>query len=165
MSRGPLIVALLVLAVALGACGVLGGDGREPAGGATATATVTRVVDGDTVILSDIGRSRLIGVDTPEVRGRRACFGAQASAFAKRILDGRRVRYELGAEKRDRYGRALVYVWLADGRLFNAMLIAGGYARTLEIAPNLRYAERLRARARDARREERGLWSASNCSS
>lgn len=162
MSRGPLIAALLVLAVSLGACGVLGGDGREPAGGG-ATATVTRVVDGDTVILSGIGRGRLIGVDTPEVRGRRACFGAQASAFAKRILDGRRVRYELGAEKRDRYGRALVYVWLADGRLFNAMLIAGGYAGTLEIAPNLRYAERLRARARVARREERGLWSSSNC--
>jgi micrococcal nuclease len=49
---------------------------------------------------------------------------------------GARVRYVPGEERRDRYGRPLVYLWLADGRSFNAMLAEGGYARTLSIAPN-----------------------------
>jgi micrococcal nuclease len=126
---------------------------------------VTRVVDGDTVILAPIGRSRLIGVDTPEVYGHRECFGAQASAFAARVLAGRRVRYEAGAEPRDRYGRALVYVWLADGRFFNELLIDGGYARPLTIAPNVRFAGRFALRARDARASGRGLWSRKTCPS
>ena len=73
------------------------------------------------------------------------------------------MRYEIGAEPRDRYGRALVYIRLADGRFFNEMLVAGGYARTLKIAPNMRYAELfgvVPARRATARR---GLWSDGAC--
>lgn len=156
---------LLVLAAAAGLGGVLGGGGaggpsREPG---RREATVTRVVDGDSVILSTLGRSRLIGVDTPEIDRRRECFGAQASLFAKRMLSGRRVRYATGVERRDRYGRALVYLWLRDGRFFNELLVERGYARPLAIAPNVRYAELLRSRARQARAAGLGLWSASAC--
>src|SRR3954469_17996825 len=87
------------------------------------TAAVQRVVDGDTVRLAGLGSVRLIGVDTPEVYGGRVeCFGPEASAFARSILrPGTRVRYRVGREPRDRYGRLLAYVWLTDGRLFNAM--------------------------------------------
>ncbi len=170
ISRGPLITVLLVLAALLAAGGGRGSEdggsagGGEPAGhDATGSAIVTRVVDGDSAILAGLGRSRLIGVDTPELHPRMQCFGAEAAAFARRTLERRRLRFELGAEPRDRYGRALVYVWLADGRLFNELLVVRGYARTLAIAPNVRYAERFGARAREARRARRGLWSASAC--
>jgi len=74
------------------------------------------------------------------------------------------VRYEAGAQARDRYGRALVYVWLADGRLFNELLVARGYARALTIAPNVRFSGLLRLRAREARGAARGLWSPAACS-
>ncbi|MEA2190096.1 MAG: micrococcal nuclease [Solirubrobacteraceae bacterium] len=155
---------LLVLAAVLGA-GVVPGGGDEPAvRGAAGEALVTRVVDGDTAILEGLGRSRLIGIDTPEVHGRVECFGAEASRFAERTLLGRRVRFEVGAEPRDRYGRALIYVWLADGRFFNELLVQRGFARTLQIAPNVRFAARFDARAREARRAGRGLWSAATCS-
>jgi micrococcal nuclease len=155
---------LLVLAAVVGAVVVAGrGDDDPLVRGATRDATVTRVVDGDTAILSTLGRSRLIGVDTPEVYGRRECFGTQASAFAKRALSGQRVRYGIGLEPRDRYGRALVYLWLPDGRLFNEQLVARGYARPLSIAPNVRYAELFRRRAQDARAAARGLWSGKAC--
>jgi micrococcal nuclease len=124
-------------------------------------ATVTRVVDGDTVWLSGLGRVRLIGVDTPEVYGSDECFGSAASAYTKRVLrPGVRVRYRLGVERRDRYGRALAYVWLRDGRLFNELLVARGYARTLTIPPNDRYAPRFASDARRARAAGRGLWRA-----
>ena len=149
----------LVLVAAAVLLFVLGGrDGDAPAG--DATARVVRVVDGDTVILTGLGRSRLIGVDTPEVHGVAECYGRKASAYARRVLDGRRVRYRLGAEQRDRFGRALVYVWLGDGRLFNAMLVRDGYAQPLTIPPNVEFADHLVALARRARRDGLGLWGA-----
>ena len=42
----------------------------------------------------------------------------------------------------------------------NDALMRGGFARTLTIPPNVRYAERFAALARQARRAGRGLWSA-----
>jgi micrococcal nuclease len=167
------VLLALAAAAGAGAGGVLGGgatgdreDGRLAGGLARAgAARVTRVVDGDTAILASIGRVRLIGVDTPEVHGRRECFGAQASAFAERMLEGKPVRYEVGAQVRDRYGRALVYLWLSDGRLFNELLIDGGFARPLAIAPNVRFAGRFARRAEDVRASGRGLWSQKTCPS
>jgi micrococcal nuclease len=107
---------------------------------------------------------RLIGLDTPEVYGRVECFGRAASAFVRRLLPvGAAVRYRLGVEERDRYGRLLAYVWLADGRFLNALLVERGYAQPLTIPPNVDYAERFRAAARRARAAGRGLWARPGC--
>ena len=122
------------------------------------------VTDGDTVELAALGKTRLIGVDTPEVYGGRECYGPEASAFTKRLLTSAgRVAYRLGAEPRDRYGRALAYVWLPDGRLVNALLVERGYATPLAIAPNTRLAPSFAAAARRARRARVGLWARRGC--
>jgi micrococcal nuclease len=71
-----------------------------------------------------------------------------------------RVRYRLGVDRRDRYGRALAYVWLHDGRMFNELLAERGYATPLTIPPNVDYAKRFAAAARRAREAGRGLWRA-----
>lgn len=134
---------------------------KPPAG--ARSARVERVVDGDTVVLSGIGKARLIGVDTPEVYGRVECYGREASAFAKRVLAGRRVKVAWQVERTDRYGRALVDLWLGDGRFFNAMLVAGGYAQPLTIPPNVAHAQRFVALARQARQARRGLWGRGGC--
>ena len=127
-------------------------------------ATVTKNTDGDTIRLSGLGPTRLIGVDTPEVHGGAECYGREASDFAARNLPpGTRVSYKLGVEPRDRYDRALAYVWLPDGRFFNLMLVREGYAQVLTIPPNVDHAERFVAAQRKARREDRGLWSPSAC--
>ncbi len=151
---------LLCLALAAALAGCDTADIERAAGGERRTAAVTRVVDGDTVVLAGIGKARVIGVDTPEVHGGVECFGREASAYAERVLRGRRVHYRLGVEPRDRYGRALVYVWLADGRFFNAMLVREGYAQPMTIPPNVEYAGRFVRLAREARAAGRGLWSA-----
>ena len=166
MARRLVILLVLGLAVAGGVLTLEDADPvSEPAApDGSLQATVTRVVDGDTAILSGVGRSRFIGVDTPEVFGGRECFGPEASQFVKGILTGRRVRYAIGAESRDRYGRALVYIWLQDGRFLNELLVARGYARPLAIAPNVRYAGRFERRAREAREARRGLWAPGACS-
>jgi micrococcal nuclease len=125
---------------------------------------VTRHTDGDTLLLSGIGKVRLIGIDTPEVFGEVECYGRRASAFVRRLLPlGTRVSYRLGPEERDRYGRALVYVWLDDGRFLNRLLLARGYAQTLTIPPNVDYADEFAAAARRARGRGLGLWAPGAC--
>jgi micrococcal nuclease len=157
------VAAILVALLAGLAAGRFGGDDARDGlavPGSAHTAVVQRVVDGDTVVLAGAGRVRLIGIDTPEVFGGAECFGPQASAFAKRWLTGRRVRYVVGREARDRYGRLLAYLWLPGGPSVNATLVARGYARTLTIPPNDRYADRFARLAAGARRRGAGLWGA-----
>ena len=139
----------------------------EDGGSASTTARVLRVVDGDTILVAVGGRQervRYIGVDTPETvkpHTRVQCFGKRASAANRRLVDGREVRLVADAEARDRYGRLLAYVYRAgDGLFVNEALVRGGYATTLAIAPNVRFADRFAAQARQARDAGRGLWSA-----
>jgi micrococcal nuclease len=135
-----------------------------PASPGRGKARVTAVTDGDTITLSGIGKTRLIGIDTPEVYGHQECYGQAASAFTERVLKpGRVVKVRIGRESHDRYGRTLAYVWLADGTFFNEMLAARGYATPLTIPPNDDYARRFLAAARRARSAGRGLWADGTC--
>jgi micrococcal nuclease len=130
---------------------------------------VTRVVDGDTVkVRFESGRGtrtiRYIGVDTPEsVKPGEPvqCYANEASDFNKRLVEGRRVRLEVGRERTDRYGRLLAYVYVrgADKRFVNAELLRRGYARTLAIPPNTDRAAMFAELERRARDRHRGLWS------
>jgi micrococcal nuclease len=128
------------------------------------SARVTKHTDGDTLWLSGIGKVRLIGVDTPEVYGDDECYGHEASTFVERIAPlGAAVSYRLGIEERDRYGRALAYVYLDDGRLLNLLLVRRGYAQVLTVPPNVEFARRFRRAARRARAAGRGLWGTAGC--
>jgi micrococcal nuclease len=155
---------------------VLAGCGHDTAGGGDGTphrfpgparateARVTAVSDGDTISLSGIGKARLVGVDAPEVHGGAECYGENASDYTRGALErSEEVSYRLGEEPRDRYGRALVYVWLEDGRLLNGLLVERGYALPLTIPPNVDYAERFVAAAARARRRALGLWADDAC--
>lgn len=69
------------------------------------------------------------------------------------------VRLEFDVERRDRYDRLLAYVRrVSDGMFVNAELVRSGYAQTMTIPPNVRYADRFLQLQREARREGRGLW-------
>jgi micrococcal nuclease len=159
------VTAALVLA--LSGCSDDLGEGSllpEELRGQERSAEVTRHTDGDTLWLSGIGKVRLIGIDTPEVFGGIECFGRRASRFVERTAPvGARVRYRLGIEQRDRYGRALAYVWLADGRFLNRLLLLRGLAQPLTIPPNVEYALSFARAARRAREAERGLWGREAC--
>jgi micrococcal nuclease len=129
---------------------------------------VARVVDGDTVDL-DVAdgnhrftRVRLWGVDTPEVAigGRPPMhFGPEASAYAKTVLQGQSVRVTLlRGRHRDKYGRLLGYLRLADDDVtFNERLVSTGhgYADWRFEHP---HKERFLKAERLARRSRIGLW-------
>jgi micrococcal nuclease len=161
-SWGSLVLLLLAAVVLLRPWESWDGLGAdEPP--ASASAYVSRVVDGDTVEVVLDGREedvRYIGVDTPETVKPDTpvqCFGPQASAFNHRLVEGRRVRLVFGAERRDVYDRLLAYVYL-DGRFVNAELLRRGLARTLTIPPNDRFAGRFKQLEVAAARAGRGLW-------
>lgn len=115
---------------------------------------VVRVIDGDTVHTDKLGRVRLIGVDTPE-EGQ--CYSTTATRFTQQRLGGQLVGYELGAERKDRYGRTLAYLY-RDKNMHELDLLREGYARVLTIPPNDKYAGRFRSVARSARRGDEGVW-------
>lgn len=120
-----------------------------------------RVIDGDTLMLDGDERVRLIGVNTPEsVDPRRPVefFGKEASAFTRRLVEGRAVRLEYGADTRDRYGRTLAYVYLEDGTFLNAEIIRQGYGQTYTRFP-FRFQEEFLSLEREARAGGRGLWA------
>lgn len=132
---------------------------------ASETATVTRVVDGDTLVVSIAGqeeRVRLIGVDTPEtVHPQKPVeyFGKEASAFTRQLVEGKTVRLEEDADTtdRDRYDRLLRYAYLPDGRLLNAEIIGQGYGHAYTRFPFTKM-EEFRRLQREAREAGRGLW-------
>lgn len=173
MPRRPtVLLAVAALAALAYAWPARGGDGT-PVGGPPGAAgdvlrgRVVRVTDGDTIRVALGNRServRYIGIDTPEeVRPDTPvqCYARRAAAENARLVAGRRVRLVLDVEARDRFGRLLAYVYRADdGRFVNEALVRGGFARTLTIRPNVRFAGRFAALAREARRAGRGLWGA-----
>jgi micrococcal nuclease len=126
---------------------------------------IARVVDGDTVDLTNGAKVRLVQIDTPEVYFGAECWGHQASAETKRLLPpGTAVRLaaEPATDRVDQYGRLLRYVVrVRDGLNVNVFLVKRGDA-----APYFydgrrgRYAAVLTRDALHARAARRGLWGA-----
>lgn len=131
----------------------------QPSGGREGRAVdgvlVIEVIDGDTVELEGIGRSRLIGVDTPEED---ECYETAATRYMKRTVEGQRVVVTYQRERRDRFDRALVDIFKNE-RLVALELARLGYAEELTIAPNDRYAPRIRQAVARAESRQRGRWS------
>ena len=140
---------------------------RKPSG-VVGPVAVARVVDGDTVYLADGSKLRLIGLDTPETVDPRKpvqCFGREASARAHELLDGTSVFLETDPTQGtfDKYGRTLAYLWMADGRLYNELMIASGYAHEYTYDVPYRYRDRFIEAEAEARAADRGLSSPRTC--
>ncbi len=155
-------------------------DPGVPADGETWRATVTRVVDGDTVEVrygNGTGDTvRLVGVDTPETYGAtnpaefegvpenesgRACLadaGERASRALGEWVEGERVTlvHDPSTDVRDRYDRLLAYV-VADDANLNYRLVARGHGRVYDTEFTL--ANRFYAAESTARRSASGLWT------
>jgi micrococcal nuclease len=122
---------------------------------------VTRVIDGDTLVVQGVGTVRLIGVDTPEtVDPRRPVqyFGKEASEFTHRMAQGEVVRLEFDVERKDRYGRTLAYVYLRDATFLNAEIVKQGYGHAYTQFP-FRHLDQFRVYESEAQEAERGLWA------
>jgi|LSQX01.2.fsa_nt_gb micrococcal nuclease len=123
--------------------------------------TCVRIVDGDTIVLSDGRRLRYIGIDTPETKHPQKpveYFGREASLYNRSLVEGKAITVEFDISKRDRYERLLGYVYVGD-IFVNAELLSQGYAQTLTYPPDVRYVELFAYLQNIARNNGRGLWA------
>jgi micrococcal nuclease len=139
---------------------------REPA-------RVIRVISADTLTILYRGKweeIRLIGPDAPETALNDKAYeealrdsstpaevirrGLKATEFVQRYIQyGSQIWIEFDAQKRDRFSRLLGYVYLADGRMLNEIILRHGRAELFLVPPNLRYSHRFQEMARLARME------------
>lgn len=155
----------LLLVILLG----ISGNAAWPVAPRNESVLVTKVFDGDTLLVELNGREitvRLIGVDTPEVSRPDTpvqFYGPEASGFTRRALEGKRVTLEFEAPDRpggsvDQYGRTLAYVITEDGGNFNRELVRQGYGRVFDKYP-FRYLKEFRQAERSARAAGLGIWN------
>jgi len=170
-----LIYTLAILAVSLIYFGLKSVSCEKPVTGSDEFFAVSRVIDGDTLKLSNGEKVRLIGIDTPEkYYGKKLLrdakkdrkdirtiqeMGNRATRFVKEFIAGKRVRLEFDIEKRDRYGRLLAYVYLDDGTFLNGKILEEGYAQVFTVPPNVKYADKLLSLQQDARKKKKGFWN------
>lgn len=147
--------------------------------------TLVRVVDGDTVVVRrDSGETikvRLIGIDTPESvnpdTSKNTESGKTASDYVKRELPVNQTYYlEYDEEKEDKYGRTLAYLWYTNDIIependeyvsvfmLNAVLLKKGYATTMKIEPNVKYADMFERIKNNAKESKAELWTAADFS-
>ena len=179
LMRVSAAIAVGVLVLTAGCAGIPVEDVLSTAPGSQ-NATVTDVVDGDTVDVrladGSTDRVRLLGVDTPEVHvepqpeefegvpetaAGEACLrsmGTNASAAVADRLEGEQVRLEFDpmADRRGGYDRLLAYV-VHDNESINYWLVESGYARVYD--SEFVEAPRYYAAESDAQAAGIGVWN------
>ncbi len=137
--------------------------------GPTTKATVTRVVDGDTIIVSVEGteyRVRYLGIDAPasvSVDQPVEFMGREAADANRRLVSSANVVLEREQTDTDAHGQLLRDVWVEqDGvmTLVGLQLVGQGLARVDAVAPDLKYQARLAAAQQTAQTGALGIWSA-----
>lgn len=115
---------------------------------------MSKVIDGDTFILENGEKVRLLGIDAPE---KGEPFSDSAMIFVERLILNKKIKIEYDLQKYDKYGRILAYVFF-DKKLLNEEILKSGYAWVYIIPPNFKYSHRLKMAEEKAKKEKKGLW-------
>ncbi|MFW6116830.1 MAG: thermonuclease family protein [bacterium] len=153
-----LIVMTCVAAAGGFAIGRLGRDGESH----YEEGVVSRVIDGDTIELTDGRRVRCIGIYTHEIAGSDGspeCYVHEAHARNRELVEGKTVELGRGIEDKDRFSRLLRYVFV-DDVFVNAQLVAEGYAYASSFGPEHRFQQVLTQLEHYSRLRNRGLGDA-----
>ena len=132
------------------------------------------IYDGDTLKIEEIGKVRLIGIDTPETKASSHDYfykhdfdiepkklrkiAKQAKQYNIHYVKGVKVRLKLDRTKRDKYNRLLAYVYLPDGTMLNRLLLKKGLA-TVFRRYNFTHKKNFLKVEKQARKKGLGLWS------
>lgn len=139
----------------------------------TLSGKVNWIYDGDTLKVSGIGKVRLLGIDCPERedsprdgyylkqhridRPQLRKVSADALQYLIKVAKDQLVRLEFDREKTDTYGRTLAYVYLADGRMLNRLMLEQGLAAVFRRF-DFREKKDFIKLEKLARQHQRGLW-------
>ena len=123
---------------------------------------VSRVVDGDTLVIEGDRRVRLLGVDTPETKHPSLPvqpFGEEASRFTRRMVEGKTVQLVFDRERFDDFQRVLAFVFIGD-RFLNEELVRAGLATAEPQYPyRADFKKRLLLAEQEAQAGRLGIWS------
>ena len=148
----------LVAAAILALLAFAGSGGARPA----ATVTVARIVDGDTIDLTDGSIVRLVQIDTPEL-GSGECYSRRAAAALTQLVprgSGVALEADPRLDQVDRYGRLLRYVHRGPVNVNLELVRRGAATVWFYGGARGRYADALLRAERAARSDRRGLWGA-----
>jgi micrococcal nuclease len=130
-------------------------------------ATVTRVVDGDTIVAAQPDgtetKVRVLGLDTPETHKPGTpvqCYGPEATQFARTLLLHQPVTLvpDHTQDALDKYGRSLFYVRLTDGRDYSIEAVKAGMGRSYTYHRPVQEHDVLEAAQAEARAARLGMW-------
>ncbi|MCX6557126.1 MAG: thermonuclease family protein [Candidatus Aminicenantes bacterium] len=135
---------------------------------------VMRIITGDTLTILYQGKweeIKLLGLDMPETTLNDRVYekalknsttpaeiinrGLSGREFVKKYLQyGSQIWIEFDVQKRDHFSRLLGYVYLADGRMLNEIILKSGLSEPLLLPPNLKYQQRFQELARQAQKDK-----------
>ena len=124
-------------------------------------AIVARVIDGDTIELTNGKKVRYLGINTPETKAPKKiieCFGKEASQRNRELVEGKQIALEKNVSETDKYGRLLRYVYV-DDQMVNELLVKEGFAQVSAYPPDVKYQELFIKAEQKAREQKLGLWS------
>jgi endonuclease YncB( thermonuclease family) len=127
------------------------------------SAAVKFVYDGDTLLLTDKRKIRIIGIDTPETKHHKQKgqpYGAKATEALRALLKrhNNRIQLRFSKQRRDRYSRTLAHVFLADGTNVSNWLLERGYAAVLPFPPNIVLANCYKTAEESAQLQSIKIW-------
>lgn len=132
---------------------------------------VKRVIDGDTIELSDSRIIRLLGINTPEDTKEKEIYGDIATSYVKDLIEGKYVYLESDVEDKDKYGRYIRNVWIdlpitinetnMKECLLNVILLDKGIAKPMTVSPNIKYSELYNSISQSAKNEKKGMFNMS----
>ncbi len=120
------------------------------------TYTVTKVIDGDTIVISDNRHIRYIGIDSPEGG---ECFAARATIINNELVLNKKVTLETDNNDLDQFGRTLAYVYI-NGTMVNEYLLQQGTGTYFADYLNTKHQSKLIKAAEFAHTNKVGLWNA-----
>lgn len=120
-----------------------------------------KVYDGDTILLTNGEKIRLLGIDTPEVEYRNSlpqAGGEQAKRWLIEKLANKKIRLLMDLEKKDKYGRLLAHIFTKNKEHINLELVKKGLASVNIHPPNLKFSEDLLKAQQQAEINKLGIW-------
>ena len=160
-----IVIMILLMIFSLSIVMVYATSGNE--NGERISVKYLKTSDGDTmraVLAGENIRIRFLGINTPEVSGEDKVeepYGNEALAYTKKRLDEAKkieIEYDTVADKEDRFGRKLAWIWV-DDELFELELLEQGLAKTYMLKNDYKYAQELKAAERKAKNAKLGVWS------
>lgn len=125
----------------------------------TSSEKVIRVIDGDSIVLSNGEEVRYIGINTPEIENNE-CFATISAKINSDLVLGKDIKLTKDTSETDNYGRLLRYVYLGD-TFINDYLLKNGYAKVMLVSPDVKFEKEFGESENYAKENSLGLWG--NC--